>query len=258
MKRAEAEEIMSELERAGAGGEVAQASGRDKREWAEEVIGDLLRLSGLRARLEVKEIASPVGGMGLSVALFPEEEIAGLQVGKRSPVVESLQFLANKIVNRGPEKKWIAIGVGSHPEPRVPAAKAPRAEPAPKAGPNAGAAPAPRAAPQSQPSRIPVPERAPAEADESSLEVQADPLLEAAGRGLAEKAASTGRYYAVAPMKPEDRARLARGGKGIAGVSVKVEGEGRHRRVVFAPANPKPMPKKSAMPDYDDEDDSEE
>jgi predicted RNA-binding protein Jag len=249
---------MSDVERAGAAGEVPQASGRDKRAWAEEVIGDLLRLTGLRARLEVKEIASSVGGMGLSVALFPEEENAGLQTGKRSPVVESLQFLANKIVNRGPEKKWIAIGVGSHPEPRVPGGKPPRAEPTPKAAGNAsGTPPAPRATPTSSPSRAQAPERG-AEMDESSLEVTPDPLLEAAGRSLAEKAAATGRFYAVAPMKAEDRARLARGGKGIAGVSVKVEGEGRHRRVVFAPANPKPMPRKSAMPDYDDEDDSEE
>jgi hypothetical protein len=97
-----------------------------------------------------------------------------------------------------------------------------------------------------------------AEIDEWALEVPMDALLEAAGRALAEKASATGRFYAVAPMRAEDRARLARGGKGIAGASIKVEGEGRHRRVVFVPAHPKPMPKKSAMPDYDDEDDSEE
>jgi hypothetical protein len=59
-------------------------------------------------------------------------------------------------------------------------------------------------------------------------------------------------------MKSEDRARLSRSARGVAGATVKIEGEGRHRRVVFVPANPKPMPKKSAMPDYDDEDDSEE
>jgi predicted RNA-binding protein Jag len=245
---------MSDVERA-AGSEASPSGGRDKRAWAEEVIGDLLRLVGLRARLEVKEIASPPGGLGLSVALFPEEENAGLQAGKRSPLVESLQFLANKIVNRGPEKKWIAIGVGAHPEPRVPAAKPARVDPGPKGGPGAPVPAAPKAQPP--PSRSPAPERA-AEIDESGLQVTPDPLLEAVGRSLAEKASATGRFYAVAPMKPEDRARLSRAGKGIAGASVKVEGEGRHRRVVFVPANPKPMPRKSAMPDYDDEDDSEE
>ena len=245
---------MSDVERASAGTQVASVGGRDKRAWAEEVIAELLKLAGLRARLEVKETASPVGGLGLSVALFPEEEIAGMQAGKRSPLVESLQFLANKIVNRGPEKKWIAIGVGGHPEPRVPAGKPARPEGAPKPAQNAAAGvPAPKPQPQSAPSRTPA-----QEIDELALEVPPDPLLEAAGRSLAEKAAATGRTYAVAPMKSEDRARLSRSARGVAGATVKIEGEGRHRRVVFVPANPKPMPKKSAMPDYDDEDDSEE
>jgi predicted RNA-binding protein Jag len=246
---------MSEVNRDAAGGQSTSVGDRDKRAWAEEVLAELLQLAGLRARLEVKEIAAPQGGLGLSVALFPEEEIPGLQAGRRSPLLESLQFLANKIVNRGPDKKWIAIAVGGHPEPRVPGAKPPRAEAAPKGGTTAAATPTPR--PQPPPGRPPAPERV-AETDESALEVPGDPLLEAAGRALAEKASATGRFYAVVPMRVEDRARLARGGKGIAGASIKVEGEGRHRRVVFVPANPKPMPKKSAMPDYDDEDDSEE
>jgi predicted RNA-binding protein Jag len=246
---------MSEEDRDAVRGQSTPAGDRDKRAWAEEVLAELLRLAGLRARLEVKETAGPQGGLGLSVALFPEEEIPGLQAGRRSPLVESLQFLANKIVNRGPDKKWIAIAVGGHPEPRVAGGKAPRAEAAPKGGTTPAAAAAQR--PQPQPWRPPAPERV-AVNDESVLEVPADPLLEAAGRALAEKASATGRVYAVVPMREEDRARLARGGKGIAGASIKVEGEGRHRRVVFVPANPKPMPKKSAMPDYDDEDDSEE
>ena len=224
------------------------AAERDKRTWTEEVLGELLRLSGLRARLEVKELPAPQGGPALSVALFPEEEIAGLHPGKRSPLVESLQFLANKIVNRGPEKKWIAIGVGGHPEPRSPPSKS-----APVPPTRAIAPPAPRPeAPEKPP-----PNRA-SELDETALEVNADPLLEVAGRRVAEKASQTGRLYAVAPIKPEDRARLLRAGQGVPGASVRVEGEGRHRRVVFVPANPKPMPKRSAMPDYDIEDDVEE
>ena len=243
---------MSDVEAEPGPSESAGAGGRDKRAWAEEVVGELLRLSGLRVRLEVKELAPSNGGPTLSVALFPEEEIAGLHPGKRSPLLESIQFLANKIVNRGPEKKWIAIGVGSHPEPRPATAKSPppvapaRSQPRP-------VSPAPR---PERTERAP-PERA-AEIDEPALEVEPDPLLEAAGRRLAEKASASGRMYAVAPMKAEDRARLLRGGQGIPGASVRVEGEGRHRRVVFVPANPKPMPKRSAMPDYDIEDDSEE
>jgi predicted RNA-binding protein Jag len=253
VKRAETEDAMSEVETDAARTEPTSVGGRDKRAWAEEVLGELLRLTGLRARLEVKEIAPAQGAPTLSVALFPEEEMAGLHPGKRSPLVESIQFLANKIVNRGPEKKWITIGVGSHPEPRPPAPKGAPPPPSSRAQPRAVAPPVVR------PERAEkaTSERAP-ELDESALEVDADPLLESAGRALAEKASLTGRLYAVAPMKPEDRARLFRAGRGVTGASVKVEGEGRHRRVVFVPANPKPMPKKSTMPDYDIEDDSEE
>lgn len=254
---------MSDVETGAAEAEPAGAGGRDKRAWAEEVLAELLRLTGLRARLEVREIATPQGAPALSVALFPEEEIAGVQAGRRSAVVESLQFIANKIVNRGPEKKWIAIGIGSHPEPRA----APPLRPA-RGDPLSRPAPAPAPAPKPAASRAPVSgkadrqEKAPAEraaeVDEMALAVDEDPLLEVAGRRLAEKASSTGRLYAVAPMKPEDRARLARAGQGVPGASVRMEGEGRHRRVVFVPAHPKPMPKKSTMPDYDIEDDSEE
>lgn len=243
---------MSDLNAAAAPSEPIVGSGRDKRAWAEEVVGELLRLSGLRVRLEVKELPAQNGGPALSVALFPEEEIAGLQPGKRSPLVESIQFLANKIVNRGPEKKWIAIGVGSHPEPRPVTTKSAPPTPPTRAPARPTTPPAPR------PERVERPPERGVDVDESALEVAPDALLEAAGRRLAEKASTTGRLYAVAPMKADDRARLLRAGQGVPGASVRVEGEGRHRRVVFVPANPKPMPKRSAMPDYDIEDDSEE
>ena len=81
------------------------------------------------------------------------------------------------------------------------------------------------------------------------MEVAPDPAVEALGRALAEKSARCGRFYAVAPMKPEDRARLLKGARGVAGASLKVEGEGRNRRIVFVPDKPAPMPKR-AMPDY--------
>jgi hypothetical protein len=37
-------------------------------------------------------------------------------------------------------------------------------------------------------------------------------------------------------------------------MSVRAEGEGHNRRVAFIPRNPAPMPKKSALPVFDDED----
>jgi hypothetical protein len=53
-------------------------------------------------------------------------------------------------------------------------------------------------------------------------------------------------------MKAEDRARFLKAGSGVAGVKLVVEGEGRSRRVVFAPDKPTPMPKRS-LPVQDDE-----
>jgi hypothetical protein len=40
-------------------------------------------------------------------------------------------------------------------------------------------------------------------------------------------------------------------------VRVACEGEGRNRRVVFTPEKPAPLPKRSMLPDDDEEDDLE-
>lgn len=285
-----------------AGGAAAPSGGeRDKRAWAEEVLAEILRLMGISARLEVKELPATAAADGkaatqasISVAVFPEGEAPGLQPGKRSPVADALQFLTNKIVNRGADKRWINIGIGAHPEPR--GEKQPRQQQQPQQ--QAAQAPAQKAAaaPQAsgeqaqQPSGAPVTrqeqrqargqkqergakegggkkekregaaprERGEREGDERTLEVEDDPVFTALGRSLAEKAATFGRIYAVLPCSAQERAKLAKGAAGVAEVSVKFEGEGRHRRIAFVPANPKPMPKKSAMPDYDDEEDLDE
>lgn len=245
----------------------AGESSRDKRAWAEDVLKDILGHMGVRARLEVKEVEGEQPS--ISVALFPEEEIPGVAQGKRSQVIDSLQFLVNKIVNRGSEKRWVNIGVGGHPEPRQPkerqepkpkqaekpqaeakaqpAAKQPQ-QPQKKQGKGRGQEAQKKEQPKSRPEREP---------DESTLEVADDPVIAALGRALAEKSAAFGRSYAVTAMPSPLRVQLGRGADGVAGVRIKTEGEGRHRRLVFVPDNPRPMPKKSAMPDYDDEDELE-
>jgi predicted RNA-binding protein Jag len=76
-------------------------------------------------------------------------------------------------------------------------------------------------------------------------------------RSLAEKSARLGRFYALMPMAAEDRARVLKAAAGVAGVRVHTEGEGRHRRVVFSPEKPAPLPRRSALPDWDEEEDAE-
>lgn len=265
------------------------AGSTDKRAHAEEVIAEVLKLMGVTARLEVKEVAGVDGAADkaaqaafISVAIFPEGDAPGLAPGKRSPVADALQFIANKIVNRGQDKKWINLAIGEHPQPRGPkgpSERGPRAQVPDSAAPPAPAqapaqqpgrgqrqgaaqpAPQPRGDPQAakpqRPGREPRGERAARSSEETSPVVE-DPALQQLGRTLAEKAAQFGRYFGVLPMKPEDRINVMKGAQGAADVTVRLEGEGLHRRVTFHPANPKAMPRKSAMPDYDDEEDVEE
>jgi hypothetical protein len=56
-------------------------------------------------------------------------------------------------------------------------------------------------------------------------------------------------------MSADDRSRILKAAKGSAGMTVRSEGEGIHRRVAFIPAKPVAMPKKSQMPDYPDDED---
>jgi hypothetical protein len=87
--------------------------------------------------------------------------------------------------------------------------------------------------------------------DEENLAVAPDAALTGVGKQLAHKSASLGRFYAVLGLTPDDRARVLQAARGIEGVRVNAEGEGRHRRLVFRPEKPAPLPKR--VPD-DDED----
>jgi predicted RNA-binding protein Jag len=87
--------------------------------------------------------------------------------------------------------------------------------------------------------------------------VAEDPALREVARKLAEKSGSLGRFYALVTLKQDDRARVLKAVEGVRGVKVSCEGEGRHRRVVFTPEKPAPIPKRSMLPDDEDEDDLE-
>ncbi|MHA7635031.1 hypothetical protein [Corallococcus sp. M7] len=252
------------------------AGGGDFRPRVEKLLTDILGLMGFPARLDLQDAADG----SLSVALhFESGAPPGVEPGKRSQVLDSLQFLLNKMLHRpGVERRWVMLGAGAHPEPRprrdaaaqqqaaAPAASVAQVASTPAQQPARAAAPAPAAQPQQRNARgaqqaqqagKPAPQQAPAkaaEADERTLQVEEDPVFRAAVRKLAEKSASLGRFYAFAAMKTEDRARVLKAVEGVDGVKVAAEGEGRNRRVVFTPAKPAPMPKRSLLPD-DDEDD---
>ncbi|MBN1206491.1 MAG: hypothetical protein JXB05_16510 [Myxococcaceae bacterium] len=244
------------------------AAAGDTRARVERLLTDILGLMGFPARLEFQDASDG----SLAVALhFEAGAPAGVETGKRSQVVDSLQFLLNKMLHRpGVERRWVLLGAGVFPEPR------PRKEPqAPAPAPAASAAPAPRPpapakaqapaqAPATPPAKAAAKASAPAapasarrgEADERTVEVSEDAGLSEAARQLAGKSASLGRFYAIAAMKLEDRARVLKSVEGVAGVAVTGEGEGRCRRVVFTPARPAPLPRRLLVPD-DDEDDFE-
>jgi predicted RNA-binding protein Jag len=241
--------------------------GVDKRAQTETVLGDILRLMGYPAKLDFKD--APDGG--LSVAMhFEVGEVPFAAAGKRSFVIDSMQFLVNKVVNRpNTERRWVSLGVGEHPAPRPPRStplpgmtpdqpavtpsNVMQAAPAHK-GPHGGG-PHKNGGPATSP---PLPSSTrPHHVEESALEVKADPKMAALGKSLAEKAAKLGRPLGVMLMDADDRARLLKAGEAVKGQKTRVEGEGHNRRVVFTPDKPVPMPKKSQFPVFDDEEDDE-
>jgi predicted RNA-binding protein Jag len=224
------------------------SGGPDKRAWAQSVVTEVLKLLEIPARLELKEAADN----GIAVAVHLEKDVPGLPAGKRSSLLDALQFLSNKIVNRpNTERRWISIGVGGFPEPRP--AQAPR----PAIAPVAEVAHAqPVAAPQAPRSRAAPPPARPVhagETEERAAQVPPMPEVVALGKMLAQKCVQHGRHYGVVVMPFAERANLIRGAEGVSGLVVKAEGEGRNRRVVFTPDKPTPMPKRAFMQDDDDE-----
>jgi predicted RNA-binding protein Jag len=238
----------------------------ERKEQVETLVKGILQHMEYPARLELKDM--PDGGIG--IALHFEGELPGITVGKqRSWLVDCIQFLVNKAINRpNVEKRWVSLGVNAFPEPRPerpekppkqaadpqPKASAPAAQPTTPASGAKKAQGKPEGAPppkKEQPEQRP---RRGSEADERALEVKEDPALAKLFSTLAEKAAKTGRLYAVMSLSQEDRARALKATGGVKGVSVKTEGEGHWRRVTFTPDKVVPMPsKKMVMPDYDDE-----
>ena len=252
----------------------------DKRPQVELLLADVFRLMDYPAKLDFKDM--PDGSLGVCVHF--EGELPGITPGKRSYLVDCVQFWLNKVVNRpNVPRRWVNLAVDAFPEPRMPGQpreprepREPQQNPSPSA-PAAVAAPArekreprepqkkpepgnrdpkkqePRAStppPQQQQRRNPV-------NDERSLTPAADPLMTAAGKELAEKSAKHGRVYGVMLLTPDARALMLKAAEGLKGVTAKAEGEGHWRRLVMVPEKLTVIPKKQVMPDYDDEDEDE-
>jgi len=226
-------------------------------EEAVKMLGETFTHMGYAARFDAKEAEDG----SISVAVQLDGALPGPVAGKRGSVLEAVQYLVNKRLNRSPEvRRWINLGLDEHPAPRgdkatkgaaqPPAAPAPAAHaPAAPAAPASTAAPAPArsAAPRAQPQR---PARA-AAPGEAKLEVAADAQLAESARALAESAGRLGRTYALLGMGAEDRARVLQAVQGVAGMTARAEGEGRNRRVAMLPDKPTPMPRQR-LPGYDE------
>lgn len=222
----------------------AAEPGPDKRILAERTLLELLSLMDSPGTLDIKD--GPEGAISIAISLAAE--LPGLQSGKRSHVLEALQFLLNKLVNRpGTERRWVSLGVGAHPEPRgqrqpPPAASAPQA-------PLARVVPA--APPQSRSARPPAPAIIREAEEVVPAALATDEVLAAQLKRLAEKCGRLGRFYGLLGMGNEERAQAVAALKGAPGITSKVEGEGRARRVVLVPDKPAPMPKRT-LPGLDD------
>lgn len=221
----------------------------ERRAQAVAILEQLLRAMDVPATLETKDL--PDGS--ISIAVTPAVELAGVVSGRRSPLGDALQYLVNKLVNKpGQERRWVAIGLGAHPEPRGQKPARPAA-PLPAAMTNGSAPSAPVARPAAAP-------RAAASArsqdvDERALVADEDAPFEAAVRALAERSASSGRVYAVVTLGTAERGRLLKSADAVEGVTARAEGEGRLRRVVLTPDKVVPMPRQRLPVDDLPEDD---
>ncbi|MBX7099233.1 MAG: hypothetical protein K1X89_16090, partial [Myxococcaceae bacterium] len=98
----------------------------DLRGTVSRLLTDIFAMLQHPATLDFQDAAD--GALGVAVH-FTGELPPGVVAGKRSQLVDSLQFLVNKAVNRPPlERRWVNLGVGGFPEAR-PARPVPSAPP---------------------------------------------------------------------------------------------------------------------------------
>lgn len=241
----------------------------------EALLGDVFKLMEYPAKLEFKDMTD--GSLG--VAVHFEGELPGITAGKRSYLVDCVQFWLNKVVNRPNQpRRWVNLGVNAFPEPRQQqqqqqpapvangeAAPKPAAAPADAKKPEASAKPAaPAKKDEKKPDakkgdrRDEGPRKREPQVDERTLKPAPDAAFTAAGKLLAEKSAKLGRVYGVMGLTADQRALMLQAADAVKGQKAKSEGEGHWRRFVVVPEKLTVIPKKQVMPDYDDEDEEDE
>ncbi|MBL8912867.1 MAG: hypothetical protein JNM17_19395 [Archangium sp.] len=238
----------------------------------EALLGDVFKLMEYPAKLDFKDM--PDGSLGVAVHFDAAGgELPGITPGKRSYLVDCVQFWLNKVVNRpNVPRRWVNLGVNAFPEPRQ---QQPQQQSGEHAGPNgsngaktpaaaspAAAAPGKKDAPKKdekkhEEKKHERPKRE-AQADERTFKPAPDPRITAVAKSLAEKSAKHGRVYAVMALSGDQRALMLQAGDEVKGQKTKAEGEGHWRRLVFVPDKLTPISKKQVMPDYDDEGDEDE
>ncbi len=179
------------------------------------------------------------GTLGVNVKTEPEFFEASK--GQRGQVLESLQFLVNKSVNKSGVRRWVTLGLNATPVPRgakKPVAAVPAVPHSAPAASSNTAARKPRGAPSPQ---------------DVSVAIEPDTVMSPLGTLLAQKSAKFGRVYAVLNLSHEDRARMLQTGQAVTGQRTRVEGDGHFRRLVFQPNTLAALPKRAPMPDYDEE-----
>jgi hypothetical protein len=260
--------------------------GVDLRPKVHELLSSIFSLMKYPATLDFKDM--PDGALGVAVNF--EGELPGITPGKRSYLVDCIQFLLNKAINRpNVPRRWVNLGVNAFPEARVPGQPVAKPEKdlaatnSPSKGTPAVAKAPKDAAPQKDGARANKPGQQPpvAEAksgkhekvarepqpprgnprggaDERSMEVSPDPKFTAAGELLAKKSVQHGRIYAVMMLGTDDRARMLKAAAPTKGVTAKADGEGHWRRVSFTPDKVTPILKRQIMPDYDEEEEDDD
>lgn len=230
----------------------------------EGLLNDVFKLMEYPATLEFKDMTDG----SLAVAVHFSGELPGITPGKRSYLLDQVQFWLNKVVNRpNVPRRWVNLGVNAFPEPRQQQQQQPKEPVTAKVPAPVASAPAARASaggavaakkPAAAPPPAPVVKHESKRVDERTLTPAPNPAWTAVAKLLAEKSAKHGRLYGVMGLTADQRALMLQATDGMKGVTAKAEGEGHWRRLVMTPEKLTVIPKKQVMPDYDDEEDDEE